>query len=78
MNLNMSKIIAFERNYLREMLMALDYKLLFICDLTRTGPSKIRSLKAGHHEVFTNACFASNNRFIIVAIKVCDLLIQNV
>ena len=48
MNLNMSKILAFERNYLREMLMALDYKLLFLCDLTRTGPSRIRSLKAGY------------------------------
>ena len=78
MNLNMSKILAFERNYLREMLMALDYKLLFICDLTRSGPSGIRSLKAGNQEVFTNACFASNNRYIILAIKVPTCLVQNI
>lgn len=68
MNLNMSKILAFERNYLREMLLVLDYKLLFLCDLTNT--SKIKSLKAGYNETFTNACFASNNRFLILAIKV--------
>lgn len=44
MNLNMSRILAFERNYLREMILVLDYKLLFLCDLA--DKSKIRSLKA--------------------------------
>lgn len=66
----MNKIRAFERNYLRDMLLALDYKVLFLCDVTKSGPLKIKSLKATHNEVFTNACFASNNRFIILAIKV--------
>lgn len=70
MNLNMSKIIAFEKNNLRDMLLALDYKLLFLCELGRSGSSKIRSLKAGNNEVFTNACFSSNNRYVILAVKV--------
>ena len=43
----MSRILAFERNYLREMLLVLDYKLLFLCDLANT--SKIKSLKAGYN-----------------------------
>jgi hypothetical protein len=42
----MNKIKAFERNYLRDMLLALDYKLLFLCDVTKSGQLKIKSLKA--------------------------------
>ena len=45
-NLNMNKIKAFERNNLRDMLLALDYKLLFLCDVTKSGQLKIKSLKA--------------------------------
>ena len=45
-NLTMNKIKAFERNYLRDMLLALDYKLLFLCDVTKSGQLKIKSLKA--------------------------------
>ncbi len=57
------------------MLLALDYNLLFLCDITArntTNQLKIKSLKAKKDEVFTNACFASNNRFIILAVKVCS------
>lgn len=73
LNLNMSKILAFERNYLRELLLVLDYKLLFLYDLTKkinNTENKIKSLKAGYNEVFTNACFMSNNRFIVLIVKV--------
>lgn len=73
-NLNMSKIRAFQRNYLRDMMLALDYKLLFLCDITKSGPLKVKSLKAKKDQIFTNACFASNNRFIILAIKVRKIL----
>lgn len=66
----MNKIRAFERNYLRDMLLSLDYKLLFLCDVNKTGQLNIKSLKAKKNQVFTNACFASNNRFIILVIKV--------
>lgn len=52
------------------MLLALDYKLLFLCDVNKAGPLKIKSLKAKNDEIFTNACFSSNNRFIILAVKV--------
>jgi hypothetical protein len=68
MNLNMSRILAFERNYLRDMLLVLDYKWLLLCDLT--NPSKIKSVKATYNETFTNACFGCDNRFIILATKV--------
>lgn len=52
------------------MLLSLDYKILFLCDVNRPGPLKIKSLKAKFDEVFTNAGFASNNRFIILTTKV--------
>jgi hypothetical protein len=45
-SLNMNKIRAFERNYLRDMLLSLDYKLLFLCDVNKTGQLNIKSLKA--------------------------------
>jgi len=54
------------------MILVLDYKLLFLCDLT--NPSKIKSLKAGTNETFTNACFGSNNRFLILAVKVYNFI----
>lgn len=45
----MNKIKAFERNYLRDMLLALDYKLLFLCDVTKSGQLKVKSLKANRN-----------------------------
>ncbi len=67
MNLNMSKILSFERNYLREMILVLDYKVLMLCDLSNI--SKTKSIKASHNEVFTNSCFSSDNRYIVLAIR---------
>jgi hypothetical protein len=66
----MNKIIAFERNDYREMILSLDYKLLFLCNVHKIGPLQVKSLKARGDEIFTNACFSTNNRFIILAIKV--------
>ena len=44
MNLNLNKILAFERNYLREIVLVLDYKILLINDLT--NPNLNKSVKA--------------------------------
>jgi hypothetical protein len=68
MNLNMNKIIAFQRNYIRELLLILDYKILFLCD--PSNRKQIRSVKADYQETFSNACFGNQNRFIVLAVKV--------
>ena len=60
------------------MVLSLDYKLLFLCDIVKSGPLKVKSLKAKKDQVFTNACFSSNNRFIILAVKVQIGILQNI
>lgn len=68
MNLNLNRLLSFQKNHFTNLILALDYKILMVVDVM--GSSRIRSIKANNLDVFTRAKFASQNRFIVLAVRV--------
>jgi len=70
--LNLNRLLSFQKNHFTNLIVALDYKLLMIVDAT--NPTRIRSIKANGNDIFLDAKFANQNRFLVVALKVNYLL----
>ena len=74
MNLNMGRVINFQKNHFTNLLLVVELQILMVIDASAKQVNKIRSIKATNGDIFTGAKFLNQNRFIVLAVKVVCLL----